>query len=189
MSCAARETQVFGAIALNPGLSEGRHRIILPGTHSKWIWLEDGRITGFRTFLTGELFALLQQSSLIAAGSDRAEGDDADGFGDPFGDGFGDGLARARAQTGWLGSLFETRTRQLRDGRSAGWARGFLSGLAIGGEVVEMVASAPVKAVTIIGDPRLAARYEAVLAGYGTVVSRADGDACALAGLGLLDDD
>ncbi len=46
------ETQIFGAIGLDPALREGRHIAVLPGTHSKWAALDHGRITTFRTFLT-----------------------------------------------------------------------------------------------------------------------------------------
>jgi|SRR5579863_765614 len=178
------ETQMFGAIALDAALSQGRHRIILPGTHSKWIELADGRITGFRTFPTGELFALLQRSSLLApprTGASQAQAENT---------GFAAGIARAQDGSGLLGKLFEARAGQLRDGRSPEWAEGFVSGLIIGSEVNEMLRiNSPHGAVTIIGDPRLAARYEAALNGSGVQGQRGDGDGCVLAGLRLLDAD
>jgi len=171
------ETQLFGAIALHPKLGEGCRRVVLPGTHSKWIDLQDGRITGFRTFLTGELFGLLQRSSLLA--TPVTDSPDYDG------NGFTDGLARA--PRGILGSLFEARAAQLRDGRSPGWARGFLSGLVIGSEIEEIdPTNAP---VTIIGDPQLAARYEMALGARGTLTQQLAGDDCAIAGLRMLDAD
>lgn len=178
------ETQLFGAIALHPALGEGRQRVVLPGTHSKWIWLDQGRIIGFRTFLTGELFGLLQQSSLLRA-ADGADCEDET-------EGFTAGILRAQRASGVLGSLFEARAAQLRDGRSASWASGFLSGLVIGSEVREMVEGQEDferGQVTIIGDPQLAARYELALGGQGFTMQRVDGDACAIAGLGLLDAD
>ena len=57
------EIQAFGALALL-GLSAGV--CCLPGTHSKWARVAGGRISGFRTFVTGEFFALLTQHSFIA---------------------------------------------------------------------------------------------------------------------------
>jgi 2-dehydro-3-deoxygalactonokinase len=176
------ETQVFGAIALRPELGQGRQRVVLPGTHSKWIDLEDGQITGFRTFLTGELFGLLTRSSLLAAGASEVPGDEAAGF--------ADGIARAQGAAGMLGSLFEARAAQLRDGRSVSWARGYLSGLVIGTEMAEMLAAEPnVGELTIIGDPELTARYGMALDAYGGTVFRSDGDDCVIAGLRLLDAD
>ena len=68
------ETQVFGAIARHPALATGRHTLLLPGTHSKWVDIEDGAITGFTTFVTGELYALLGKSTLLAAGDQGEDG-------------------------------------------------------------------------------------------------------------------
>ena len=53
------ETQVFGA-------SEGgSEHFVTPGTHSKWITVEDGEITGFSSYMTGEVFALLKTHSIL----------------------------------------------------------------------------------------------------------------------------
>ena len=51
------ETQIFGALALS-GRDEGL--FLLPGTHSKWAEVKDGRIVSFRTFMTGEVFGALK---------------------------------------------------------------------------------------------------------------------------------
>ena len=170
------ETQVFGAMTLDPVLASGRHIVLLPGTHSKWVWLADGVIAGFRTCLTGELFALLGQSSLLAAGASGANEDS----------GFAAGLARASEGAAPSVALFEARAAQLVDGRTVDWARGFVSGLLIGAEIVEM---APQDTVLAIGDPALLARYREALAQRGVPMHCMDGEACAIAGLRLLDDD
>jgi len=59
------ETQIFGAAALDPALAQGRAMLVLPGTHSKWAELVDGRVERFHTFPTGELFALLRDHSTL----------------------------------------------------------------------------------------------------------------------------
>ncbi len=56
------ETQLLGAI-LDRNLSNGI--IAMPGTHSKWVELEEGRAKGFSTYLTGELYALLASQSIL----------------------------------------------------------------------------------------------------------------------------
>jgi 2-dehydro-3-deoxygalactonokinase len=176
------ETQVFGAIRLEGALASGRHLAVLPGTHSKWVTIEDGRITDIRTFLTGELFALLQGSSLLAAGGESGT-DDAEA-------GFAAGLDRAATSGGLLGSLFEARAAQLRDGRSAGWARSFLSGLLLGSELAELRRAGQLpREVAVVGGAELAARYTRTLASWDIAATPLDGDACALAGLELLDAD
>jgi len=169
------ETQLYGALALSPDLAAGRHIVILPGTHSKWAVIEDGAITAFRTILTGELFALLRQHSTLARGLAAGDaGAEAEGF----------AAGLARAETGVLSALFGARAMQLRAGKTPDWALGYLSGLVIGGEIVEMRGTlGGAEGVTIIGDPRLAERYAQAFARQGVVVRRLDGDACVLAGL------
>lgn len=176
------ETQLFGAIRRDPTLGTGRHIVVLPGTHSKWAWLEDGRITSFRTFLTGEMFALLQGSSLLSAGRE--------GHAEEIGDGFGHGLTRANTEGGVLGSVFETRAAQLRDGHSAAWGADFLSGLLLGCELAEMrrLGALPA-AVSVIGGAALAERYARALAAFDVSATLLGGDHCALGGLELLDAD
>ena len=171
------ETQAFGAIAHDPALASGQHTLLLPGTHSKWVDIADGTITGFTTFFTGELFALLGKSTLLTAGVEGADSDE----------GFAAGLDRAQAG-GLLGTLFEARAMQLRQGRSGAWAAGFLSGLLIGGEIAEMAARAPLPTrIPVIGDARLAARYARALATFGCTAQALDAEAVTLAGLSLLD--
>ncbi|WP_395689041.1 2-dehydro-3-deoxygalactonokinase [Caenimonas koreensis] len=57
------ETQVFGALSL---LAMSDATLVLPGTHSKWVQVSDGRIERFSTFMTGEVFALLRRHSILA---------------------------------------------------------------------------------------------------------------------------
>ena len=172
------ETQVFGAMALDPALAHGEHLVVLPGTHSKWVRLKDGQIADFRTFMTGELFALLAGSSLFASATNVAGDDEAAGF--------SAGLARSDEAVALSSALFETRAAQLVSGRSGGWARGFVSGMLIGAEVSDMAPRGP---VLVIGASDLAARYDEAFARRGAQARRMDGEACAIAGLRLLDDD
>ncbi|GGE79451.1 2-dehydro-3-deoxygalactonokinase [Sphingomonas prati] len=171
------ETQIFGLLSLYPALARGRHVIALPGTHGKWAEVVDGRVVRFRTFLTGELFALLRdQSTLTRAGADDSGGED----------GFVAGLERSDAG-GLLGSLFEARAAQLREGRSRGWAVGFLSGLTIGHEVREGLAGADREGtVMLVGDPVLTALYTQALARHGRAAETCDGSVAARAGLRML---
>lgn len=175
------ETQVFGAIARDPALRTRRHRLALPGTHSKWATIADGRIVGFQTFFTGELFALLRDRSTLLRAADAGDADPA-----AEQSGFAHGLARASDADLLLGALFEARSAQLIEGRSPGWAMGYLSGLLIGREVAEVAADSG-ESVGLIGDPALCARYARALAAWGIATHLLDGDACALAGLALLE--
>lgn len=172
------ETQIFGAAAREPTLAKGRAMIVLPGTHSKWAELVDGRIERFHTFPTGELFALLRDhSTLTRAGSDIG-GCEA---------GFADGIARSG--NGALAGLFEARAAQLVEGKSLGWALGLLSGLLIGGEFCEAFGLAEERPtrIALIGDPGLCTLYTQAAEHFGLAIHQLDGDACTIAGLTLLD--
>ena len=79
------ELQLLG-LAETAGLTDAT--VCIPGTHSKWARLDNGELTGFRTFVTGELFQLLRRHSLVGA---LAEGDAHDDAA------FRRGLARRKA--------------------------------------------------------------------------------------------
>src|SRR5688572_11108249 len=51
------ETEIIGLMS-DPGLGRAREGslLILPGTHSKHVWIENQSVVDFRTFMTGELF-------------------------------------------------------------------------------------------------------------------------------------
>jgi 2-dehydro-3-deoxygalactonokinase len=182
------ETQIAGALALQPGLGIGRHLLCLPGTHTKWAWLENGQVRDFLTALTGELFALLREGSTLMrasqapqSGSRTAAADDEEGF--------EHGLAAAAAlgKASLLQGLFAVRTQQLIDGRSHEWALSYLSGLMIGADVHGAVPlfGAPEEAV-LIGDGALNERYAKALRREGVTAPCLDGEQCALAGLRTL---
>ena len=169
------ETQIFGALRLRTALGEGRRLMVLPGTHSKWVEVRDGRISRLQTYFTGELFELLcTRSSLLRLGGILESDEEAFEIG-----------VRNAVRYDLAANLFETRSAQLIEGRSAGWARSLLSGLLIGAEVHSMLArrDGPSGPLTLIGDPALTARYLRALGSYGTEAHELDGDECVLAGL------
>lgn len=170
------ETQIFGAVACDPMLARGRHMLVLPGTHSKWVEINDGNIISVQTFITGELFAVLRDhSSLLRAGDS----------GEPPGDGFTAGHTRAH-HSGLAESLFETRAAQLTRSRPRAWASEYLSGLLIGDETIAVLRARSLSAVVLIGESTLTQRYREVLSVHNIATTSLDGDLCALTGLRLL---
>ena len=151
------ETQVFGALDLL-GLDSGL--FVLPGTHSKWVRVQDRRIESFSTFMTGEFYALLRQHSLLARSlpaQEPALDEDA----------FRRGLAQARQAGSLLRSAFSTRTLSLFDRLPAAALPSYLSGLVIGEELRMHAAQAANSAVVVIGAPELTLRYRLALAEAG----------------------
>lgn len=156
------ETQLIGLL---PSLGKGRHLVCLPGTHSKWATVEDGAILGFRTAMTGELYALMRTHSTLAPvlpgtapgqGADGAEEDEA---------AFAAGLARAAAPGGLTHHLFGVRAAALAGDMAAGALAAFLSGLLIGHEIAGLGERAGT--VHLVGAAGLAARYARALRGLG----------------------
>ena len=169
------ETQLAGAVASGDAPAEAV--FILPGTHSKWALVEGGRVTRFTTHLTGELFALLRDHSLLGvparggpAGSLPADGITA---GQPAaaGDAFDRGLATARASgpAGLSGRLFSVRSLFLAGSLAAADTLEYLSGLLVGEEIRSGLAEHGDRPATIclVGDATLCRRYARGLAAFG----------------------
>ena len=111
-----------------------RSLLILPGTHSKHVWIEDQSVVDFRTFMTGELFEVLGRQSLLRASIDAAARTGNDSLSDPDRAAFQEGVAWARDH-GLAGGLFRVRTRAVLDRRPLADNTWFFSGLLIGAEL------------------------------------------------------
>lgn len=166
------ETQVCALLEL---FHQGTHVVCLPGTHSKWITVRDGRIVAVATAMTGEAYAVLRQHSLLGKLMDK---DDAR-FDAPA---FDAGLRRSADGSGLLHHLFGVRTLGLFDQFSASALPSYLSGLLIGHEVraagVFSSTPRPVQ-VHLIGNDRLLAAYARTLVALGIGVQRHSEDLAA----------
>ena len=132
------------------GLPEGAETTglaVMPGTHSKWVWREQGRIVWFRTFMTGEMFDLLVHHSILGRSMAGEALDEA---------AFEQGLAAAREGGALLEKLFAVRSRWLYGELPAEAQRAYLSGLLIGTECADGLA-----AVLREAGPRAAAEARA----------------------------
>lgn len=181
------ETQIIGAFARHPALAQGRQVLALPGTHAKWVLVEDGRIVSFQTSLTGELYALLRDHSTLARASSNANAGTDSVLDDRA---FQQGIARVRdlRTTPLQHLVFETRSRQLVGGMSRPEALAFLSGLMIGQDVegaIGLFDGAPARGacVPLIGAPRLTELYRIALASHGVDVMVIDASEATLSGL------
>jgi 2-dehydro-3-deoxygalactonokinase len=179
------ETQIVGAMQLAADLARGRQLLCLPGTHTKWVLPEDGRVVELLTAPTGELFALLREHSILVGDAATASG--ADTVTDGAGYQRGLSAAAAEPQADLLHRLFECRSRRLMGELAATDSAAFLSGLLIGNDVagaLKLFASARVpKRVPVIGAPGLGALYARALAAQGREAPMLEGTAAALAGL------
>lgn len=172
------ETQILGTLARHPELAQGRRLLCLPGTHAKWVLLEQGRVRHFQTALSGELFALLREHSVLVRGTDCLS--------PSVGPAFVLGLDRAMGGAALTHLLFEARSRRLLDGLSPQDALSMLSGLIIGSDVaggLTGLGDGLDGPVILVGGPALTDAYAAALSRAGRDAVRLDGDALALSGL------
>lgn len=167
------EVQIFGAFALT-GLRDGL--FVLPGTHNKWVRVVDGRVAGFRTFMTGEFYALLGTHSILARTVDTGAALDEPAF--------LQGVAQSRNGHGLLHNAFGARTLALFDRMKAGPLASYLSGLLIG-EELQAQALQPAGDIVLIGAPQLTQRYALALQDHG-IESRTLGAEATWAGLHAL---
>lgn len=157
------ETQLWGA-----DLADGEV-CVLPGTHSKWAWTgAGGAIERFQTHMTGELYAVLVQHSILGRlmqpGAARPAA-------------FADGVRLGLAEHAHLTHLiFAARTAGLMATRGADELPDFLSGLLIGAEVGSARLRGAPAAVTLLGEAALCERYAMALqlAGIATRAAPAD---------------
>jgi 2-dehydro-3-deoxygalactonokinase len=169
------ETQIAGALRLMPGYDGV---LCLPGTHSKWVQISAGEVVSFQTYMTGEMFALLSEASVLRHGMQGGGWDDA-----AFDSAVSDALSRPER----LGArLFALRAEGLIAGLSPQAARARLSGLLIG---VELAGARPYwlgQRVTLIGAETLSAAYARALSLQGVEALRLSATDCTLAGLASL---
>lgn len=153
----------------------------MPGTHSKWVLVEDGAVAGFGTWPTGELFSVLATHSILR--HTLGEQPKPVTSGNPF---FRDWCGRALAEAGDVTSrLFSIRAAGLLQDLKADDAAACLSGLLIGGEIASAnrrygAGAAP---VVLIASGALGALYGEALGLAGLAVKTVDADEAVRAGL------
>jgi 2-dehydro-3-deoxygalactonokinase len=156
------ETQLLGLMSRDD-LRTGSRVVCMPGTHCKWVRLRDSLITDLRTYMTGELFKLLSEHSLLARLMSPNGKDDVDDW-----QAFDRGLDRASQPGHLLHHLFAVRTEGLFKRQPATALKSYLSGILIGHEVDAACSElAPGEIVILVGDCRLTARYQRALQARG----------------------
>lgn len=165
------EMQVFGAVAAD--MMPDSALVCHPGTHNKWIRLEGGQVTTFRTVMTGELFNLLKAHSIL---SDLLQ--------EPAGTGgaFEAGVAHGLSDEDLTAELFSIRARVLLGQGRREDAASYASGLLIGTDLRTGLREAGDGEIVVMGRPELTALYAAALKLAGWDAVEVDGEKAFLAG-------
>lgn len=166
------ETQIAGFLSEHPDFDGV---LCLPGTHTKWAQISAGEVVSFRTFMTGEVFALLTTQSVL---QHSTTSDDWDLYA------FDDAVSDTMSSPALLSSkLFGLRAETLLHDAPNATSRARLSGMLLG---VELAGARPYwlgQRIALVGDPTLNALYAAALQSQGVTVEQAEGDAMTRAGL------
>jgi len=159
------ETQVLGVLQSLPVGAGDNLLIGLPGSHSKWVEVADGCIIHFDTFMTGELFAVLSEHSILGRTQQRGAAFASDAF--------DRGVQVALSTDGDIGPLstvFSARSLGLTGELSPAEQTDYLSGLLIGHELVALAGvqrrrrnSTTLPSIILIGNSQLCARYRRAL--------------------------
>ena len=168
------EVQIFGALQLT---KRNTATLVLPGTHSKWVQLEQGRVTRFNTFMTGEVYALLSQHSILSKTLDVNSAFDETTF--------LQGVSESQSAGSVLNKLFAVRTMVLFDRLPTTVLSSYLSGLLIGEELRSQTVSPTQGSVILIGSNALTLRYTLALQHLG-IACQSQGAEATWAGLHAL---
>ena len=155
------ETQIKGILHKN---SRFDGIICLPGTHTKWVRVSAGEIISFQTFMTGELFSLLSERSILKH-SVAESGWDETIFKASVDEVISDNKRLAN-------KLFSLRGEYILNNLEEVAARNRLSGYLIG---LELSGSRPYwlgEKVYILGEDTISKAYEVALRAQGISVER-----------------
>jgi 2-dehydro-3-deoxygalactonokinase len=166
------EVQLLGAVAA--GLIDPMGLVCHPGTHNKWATLRRGKISAFRTVMTGELFNLLKGHSIL---SDLLQGEVQPN------DVFKQAARHAVDNEALSADLFGVRAAVLLGQGKKEDAASYASGLLIGADVRIGLSIPTSAAIAVIGRPELTHLYAAAVAATGRDVVELDGERCFLAGI------
>ncbi len=164
------EVQLFGARKL--GLI-GDGLVCHPGTHSKWIEVENAAIVRFQSIMTGDLLAALKAHSIL---SDLLVHEPADD------DAFLAGVDHALDHADLPAALFSVRARVITGLLPASDAASRISGLLIGTDIRIGLGHSRQDVVPLIGAPGLCQRFARALERAGRKSLCIDGETAFIAG-------
>jgi 2-dehydro-3-deoxygalactonokinase len=165
------ETQIFGAVED----ATSQQIVVLPGTHSKWALVDEGGIKSFATFMTGELYAVLREHSIL--GRLAANGADPSAFDRGV-------HASLRSDAALSHDFFSVRTLALSGELAPEGVADYLSGLLLGAEIagarnwIERQSARDLP-ITLIGESMLCERYRRALKAAGISAAMGPSDAAA----------
>lgn len=171
------ETMLIGC---GVSLSSEKHLMIFPGTHSKHLFVENGVARDFNTYMTGELFDLLSNRSILSNSVKKPDEGKDDHL--SFDRGVMEGISG-----NILHEIFIVRTNQVIKKLNPSSNYAYLSGLLIGSEL-KSVAEQPVDKIILVCGMKLKRQYLRALqfVGGGKIIEFRDADQALIKGHQLI---
>jgi 2-dehydro-3-deoxygalactonokinase len=153
------ETQLIGVLDFLPD-ADGPLTVVLPGTHTKWVRVDNRKVVSFTTAMSGELYALVLRHGILALTADRGQRDDA---------AFTRGLTAAAAnERGLAAELFGARALVLDGLLNPAAMPDYVSGVIIADEVRHQLPHhAHPGRIVLCGTTDLCRRYASALGRHG----------------------
>jgi 2-dehydro-3-deoxygalactonokinase len=160
------ETHLLGLVL--SGTGDGW--VLLPGAHSKWVYLKAGRVVRWTTFVTGELLESQRHMATMASLLEARCSDDPVAF--------EHGLQLARSGMPLSQALFSVRASVMNGAIAAGQTMPMVSGVLIGAEFQGMAGILPEqRSLHLIATPALASLYQRAADVFGWRVNTPDAHA------------
>lgn len=177
------ETQLMG---IDPALLQGPTLVAMPGTHAKWVRMEDRNLSNFATWLTGEMYSIFATQSILKHAIQGEQ--DHVSVENPV---FQAWVQRAlTGEGGVMGEVFKIRAATLLNNMSAVDAAAALSGYMIGNEVRDAKRrfARDVDRALMVGSGTIGALYCFALEEAGFSVHQISAEASVQAGLTMAAD-
>jgi 2-dehydro-3-deoxygalactonokinase len=166
------ETQIRGFLS---DFADFDGIVCLPGTHTKWVHVSAGEVVSFRTFISGELFALMSEYSVLKHSVN------SEGWSDQE---FKSAVSESISNPQKIFShFFNLRADDLLNNVAKPVLRSKLSGYLIGAELAGAKPYWLGQNVVILAENNLSKTYKAALEGQGIFAQEVDATKCTLDGL------
>lgn len=171
------EVQILGLISLLPA---GKHLICLPGTHSKWLEIDENNTIGsFTTVMSGDFYAAVRSNTIISLSLEHKQQKSVEAF--------ARGVELAQTPGGLMANTFKIRSSLLFKVLQPEHVESMLSGVIIGDEIHNMKSLYDTeKTVHVIASAELGENYARALGLVGCTCMLHDGSELSLAGMKML---
>ena len=168
------EIQLLGLSTLINLKSTECSVIILPGTHAKHCFVKSNVMFHFKTYITGELFKLLSENSILKNSVETSKLSESNPI---FMNAFKKGVEQSKSGS-LMSDLFKVRTNTLLNNYPKELNAHYLSGLLIGNEIIDLSRNTSLNKIVLCCEGTLNELYKIAINehGLGSLIQEVDKD-------------